>query len=103
MQSIQEIMDGPAISGYTGSETTRDLVAAEIEKRWGKSEVKRYNPLKNALTFRKWLTLGYRVRRNEKAIRSFSIVEAKDENGKVTQRIKRPCYIFYYRQVEPQV
>lgn len=103
LQSIQEIMDGPAISNYSGSEATKTAVALEIEKRWGKDEVRRYDPYKNALTFRKWLSLGYRIRRNERAIRSFAIVEAKDENGRVTQRIKRPCFLFYYKQVEPQV
>lgn len=103
MQSIQEIMDGPVISNYSGSEATKTAVSLEIEKRWGKNEVAKYDPYKNALTFRKWLSLGYRVRKNERAIRSFAIVEAKDENGKVTQRIKRPCFLFYYRQVEPQL
>ena len=101
MQSIKEIMDGPAISNYSGSEATHAIVASEIEKRWGKDEVTKYDPYKNALTFRKWLSLGYRVRRNEKAIRSVTFVEAKDEEGRVTQRIKRPCFLFYYKQVEP--
>lgn len=96
-------MDGPAVSNYSGSEATRSAVASEIEKRWGKDEVKRYDPYKNALTFRKWLMLGYRVRKNERAIRSLTFVETKDAEGRVTQRIKRPCFLFYYKQVEPQV
>jgi len=96
-------MSGPAISNYSGSEATKSAVASEIEKRWGKNEVKKYDPYKNALTFRKWLSLGYRVRKNERAIRSVTFVEAKDEEGRVTQRIKRPCFLFYYKQVEPQV
>lgn len=103
MKSIQEIMDGPAISNYSGSEATKSAVALEIEKRWGKNEVAKYDPYKNALTFRKWLSLGYRVRKNERAIRSVTFVEATDSEGHVTQRIKRPCFLFYYRQVEPQV
>lgn len=99
MKSISEVIDGP-VSSYTGSEATRSMVEEAIEKRWGKSELKNYDPFHNARTFHSWLKLGFRVRKGEKAIRSYTFIETKDANGNVLKRIKRNCFIFYYRQVE---
>jgi len=100
MKSIKEIMDGPEISNYSGSERTASLIAKQISERWSKSELKNYDPLRNTLTFRKWLTLGFVPRKGEKALKSFTVSEVKDSNGNVIKTITRPIYLFYYRQVE---
>jgi hypothetical protein len=100
MQSIKEIMAGPAISGFTGSETTRDMVAAEIERRWGKNELKKYDAERNCLTFRKWLSLGYIVMKGQRAIRSVTYVKKEDAEGNVLKTIPRSVFLFYYLQVE---
>ncbi len=95
-------MRGPAISGYTGSETTRDMVAAEIERRWGEDEVENYDPERSCLTFAKWLSLGFCVKKGEKSIRSITFIEQKDDKGKVIKKIPRHVFLFYYLQVERQ-
>jgi len=102
MKSIKEIMAGPAISGFTGSESTHTIVAAEIERRWGKAEVKRYDAERNCLTFSKWLSMGHAPRKGEKAIRSVTFVEQKDVEGNVVKKIPRPVFLFYVKQVEPK-
>jgi len=102
MKSLAEIMRGPAISGYTGSETTHDMVASEIERRWGKAEVKKYDAERNCLTFSRWLSLGYAPRKGEKAIKSVTFVEQKDSEGNVIKTIPRPVFLFYVRQIEPR-
>lgn len=94
-------MAGPAISGYKGSPTTRDMVAEAIAERWGEDEVENYDPDRNCLTFAKWLSLGYAPRKSEKSIRSVTFVEQKDEQGNVIKRHKRIVFLFYYKQVEP--
>lgn len=94
-------MSGPAISGYMGSETTRDMVAAEIVARWGQDEVENYDPERNCLTFATWLSQGFVPRKGQKAIRSVTFIEKKDAEGKVMQRIKRMVFLFYYKQVQP--
>ena len=99
MQNIKEILDGP-INSYKGSETTRTAVAQEIVKRWGKKELKNYSPLHSARTFHSWLDLGYRIKKNEKAIRSITFIDQKNEKGEVINKVKRPCFLFYYLQVE---
>lgn len=100
MKSIKEIMSGPAISGYTGSETTYDMVASEIERRWGEEEVEKYDAERNCLTFSRWLSLGYAPRKGERAIRSVTFVEKKDAEGNVIKTIPRTVFLFYYKQVE---
>lgn len=101
MKSIQEILKGPEISNFSGSEKTRSIVESEIISRWGKSELKNYDPLRSALTFRNWIQLGMVPKKGEKAIRSFVVLETRDKKDptKVVKRIKS-IYLFYYRQVQ---
>ena len=101
MQHIKELLEHP--TNYTGSETTRDTVREEIERRWGAKEASRYDPYSNARTFGQWAAIGYRVRKGEKAIRSFTLIERKDEEGKVIKRYKRTILLFYVAQVEKAV
>lgn len=99
MQSISELLKHP--TNYTGSEATKDAVREEIARRWGLEEADRYDPYSNARTYSQWAALGnYRVRKGEKAIRSFTLIEKKDESGKVIKRYKRTCLLFYIKQVE---
>lgn len=90
-------------SNWTGSENTSDLVRKQIAERWGEDEAKRYNPFVNCFTFNGWLKNGYVVRKDEKAIRSFIIVEKKDKkSGAVVERRPKTIYLFFDVQVEPQ-
>ncbi|MDD3662626.1 MAG: hypothetical protein PHT84_02050 [Candidatus Pacebacteria bacterium] len=90
-------------SNWTGSENTSDLVRKQIAERWGEDEAKRYNPFVNCFTFNGWLKNGYVVRKDEKAIRSFIIVEKKDKKtGAVIERRPKTIYLFFDLQVEPQ-
>ena len=89
------------ISNWTGSEKTSDLVRNQIAERWGAEEAKRYNPRENCLTFKVWLENGYAVRKGEKAIKSFIIVEKKDEKtGEVIEKRLKNIFLFYEKQVE---
>ena len=100
MKSIQEILKGPEISNYSGSEKTRALVEEEIVRRWGKSELKNFDPLRSVLTFKNWISIGMVPKKNEKAIKSFVVIESRDKKDptKVIKRIKS-VYLFHYRQV----
>jgi hypothetical protein len=100
MKTIQEAIDVPVVSPYTGSAMTYNMIVAQIKERYGDKEAKTYNPYTNALTFAKWVSLGYRIKPNEKALRSITFVEVKDANGNITKRIKHKVFLFYYKQVE---
>jgi len=90
-------------SNWTGSESTLNLVKKQIAQRWGDDEAERYNPKENCLTFKGWLKNGYIVKKGEKAIKSFVIVEKKDkETGKVIEKTPKSINLFYELQVEPK-
>lgn len=76
------------------------MVAEQIEARWGKKEVSNYDPYTNTLTFTRWLSLGYRVKKGEKALVSTTVITEKDESGKPIKRIPRKVFLFYCKQVE---
>ena len=88
-------------SNWTGSENTSNLVRKQIAERWGAEEAKRYDPRTNCLTFTAWQENGYIVRKGEKAIRSFIVIERKDKAGEVVERHLKNINLFYQKQVVP--
>ena len=101
MKSIKEILEGPEISNFSGSEKTRSIVEEEIVKRWGRGELRNYDPLRSTLTAKSWIMKFNMIpKKGEKAIRSFVVLETRDPKDptKVIKRIKS-IYLFHYRQV----
>lgn len=98
--SIKEILEGPA-SPYKGSEVTKALVEEQIKAKYGAVELKNLDCFKSLRTFNAWLKLGFRVKKGEKAIKSFTFVEKKDPLGNVIDKYKKSISLFYYRQIEP--
>lgn len=101
MQSIKEILAGPKVSNWSGSTKTRDMVAEQIEKIWGKNELANYSAEKSALPFSVWLNLGYRPKRGSKSLKSITYIERKDSQGNVIRKYPRKINLFYYLSVEP--
>ncbi len=97
MESIKSII----ISNYKGSESTRNAVATELERRYGKEEAEKYDPYHNCLTFRQWLAHNFRVKRGERSITSLTYIERRDESGDVIATYPKRVHLFYYLQVEP--
>jgi hypothetical protein len=97
------------LAHWRGSEKTADAVREEIARRWGDAEAAKYNPLTNCFTIQTWNKLGFRVKKGEKAIRSITYVEGKDQTetdddeGDVEQEVRtypKTVYLFYRIQVE---
>jgi hypothetical protein len=97
------------LAHWRGSEKTADAVREEIARRWGDAEAKQYDPLTNCFTIQTWNQLGYRVKKGEKAIRSITYVEGKDQaedddaDGDEEQEVRtypKTVYLFYRIQVE---
>ena len=101
---------GQPLAQWKGSTKTAAAVRDEIARRWGEEEAKEYNPLQNCFPLPTWNTLGYRVKKGEKAIRSITYVAVnpdgigvKDQDGEEEQEVRRypkPVYLFYKTQVE---
>ena len=88
------------LSNWTGSATTAELVKDQILDRWGEDEASNYDPKRNCLTFSRWLENGYQVKKGEKAIKSFIVVEQKDEKGVVVRKYPKTINLFYIKQVQ---
>ena len=96
MQQIKEI-----ISSWRGSPTTAQMVKEEVARRYGEDEAKSFSPFTSCMTFRRWQQFGFRVRKGEKAIRSITYIEKKDENGEVISTFPRNVFLFHKCQVDP--
>ena len=93
-------MDNQKItSNWTGSETTENLVRKQILARWGREEAERYNPKANCLTIKEWNKNGYRVKKGEKALKSYVVIEKKNEKGETVETYPKRINLFYEKQV----
>ncbi len=89
---------------WRGSDKTADMVRKQITDRWGEAEAKKYDPKTNCFTFQTWWAMGYVVKKGEKALRSYTVLEENvtDEDGReqVIEKHMKNVYLFYYLQVE---
>jgi hypothetical protein len=100
MEIIQEVLEAVSKSPYKGSLLTCALVAEEIKSRYGEKELENFDPYRTVRTYKNWLEIGYRVKRGEKAIRSFTFLKEKDAQDNVVKCYKKTVCLFYYLQVE---
>ena len=100
MQSISEIISKSPVSPYTGSDMTRDMVLEQIIERYGEEEAEQFDPYSNCRTFAAWASMGFRIKKNERALKSVTFIEKKDDKGNVVKKIKRTVFLFYYKQCE---
>lgn len=100
MTNIKEVAVTPPISGWKGSERTAALVKSQIKERWGSKEAESYDPFLNALTYAKWQSIGFQVKKNEKALRSMTLIEKKDGKGNIVRKYPKTVFLFYHLQVE---
>lgn len=88
-------------STYRGSEETYRRVAAQIAERWGQDEVANYCPYTTVMSFSQWRKANYRIKRGEKSLKSVTLIERTNDEGKVIARYPRTVNLFYIKQVEP--
>ncbi len=93
-------MENKLVSTWKGSVITSDLVRKQIFDRFGEEDANNYDPKSNCLTYNRWLEMGYQVRKGEKALKSFIIIEKKDKDGKTVRKYPKRVNLFYIKQVE---
>src|SRR5438105_239925 len=99
-RACREGGDAMEVAQWRGSAQTASAVREEIAKRYGEEEAANYDPLANCFTFRTWRTKGYHVKKGEKAIRSMTLKEVKDEDTQEVKKYPKTVYLFYIKQVE---
>jgi ribosomal protein L14E/L6E/L27E len=53
------------------------------------------------MPFSWWIKQGYAVKKGSKALKSVTIVEVTDDEGKVIRTFPRSVNLFHRKQVEP--
>lgn len=93
-------MEDALVSPWRGSEQTAEHVREQIRERYGDDIADEYDPARDAMPLLSWAAYGFRVRKGEKALRSISYVEVKNDKGEVEKKIRRAVNLFHRKQVE---
>ncbi len=86
---------------WQGSINTLSHVAQQINERFGSEAVQLYDPLVNCFTYKRWLEMGYQVRKGEKALKSITWVKGTKEQTGQAYKFPRTVNLFFVSQVEP--
>ena len=89
----------PITAKWTNSEESYNLVVSQIKERWSEDETKAHNPRLSCYTYAKWKKHGYSVKRNERAIKTNSVVDIADESEQVIGTLSIPVNLFHRLQV----
>lgn len=87
-------------SNYKGSSATFAMVKGQIAERFGSTAADSYDPTVNCLTLKEWNARGYRIKKGEKALKSFTLVQEKDEDKKEIKKWPKTVCLFFHTQVE---
>jgi len=90
------------LSTYTGSEATLTAVKEAIKShpQLGPKYLAGFSPYHSAMTHKAWERQGYAVIKGSKAIKSYTFIEAEDENGNEKKMIRRNVNLFHSSQVQ---
>jgi antirestriction protein ArdC len=95
----QETQALPVNEQYQGSKHTVEQVRKILQVRYNLEEAEKYTP-DMCRTFRSWLSIGYRVRKGEKAIPIVFAIPRKPEDENQSGPVIRKANLFYIKQVE---
>ncbi len=96
MKKVKEILKSP----WKGSEKTFEMVQEQLREKYNDEVADEFNAETDAMPFSSWLSYGYRVKRGERALKSITFVEVKNDKGEVEKTIRRTCNLFHKKQVE---
>jgi|SRR3989344_6797652 len=99
MKKIAEIVATPIVSPWKGSNATFLDVKNQIRARWGDAVAEAYSPVTDVAPYLFWASAGFQVKRHERALKSVTFIDAKDENGK-PKKIRRVVNLFHKLQLQ---
>jgi hypothetical protein len=88
-------------TNYRGSLRTYEDVKAQIAQRFSKEVAESFDPYQDARTFREWIKLGFVVKKGEKSLSSLTLVEKKDQDGRILKKYPKRIALFHRLQVQP--
>lgn len=93
---MNTIIDQQINTNYKGSTSTFVKVSEIIKERFGPEIAAMYDPRKNCMTAAKWRSLGYHIKKGERAIKSVTLI-TNDDNGKKWRKVVN---LFLFNQVQ---
>ena len=100
MKKLKEVLEPTIVTPYQGSESTYIDVKSQLLERFGLAVANGYKPTENCAPFSVWAQAGFRIKKGEKALRSVTFIESKDEATGEIKKIKRTVNLFHRVQVE---
>lgn len=100
MKKVKEVLEPKITTPYQGSEATYNDVKSQLLERFGPAVADGYKPTENCAPFSIWAQAGFRIKKNEKALKSVTFIESKDEATGEIKKIKRTVNLFHRCQVE---
>ncbi len=97
MKKVQEILKSP----WRGSEKTFEMVQEQLRQKYGDDVADNFDATRDAMPFVSWAGYGYHVRKGERALKSITFVEVKNDKGEVEKKIRRVVNLFHRKQVSP--
>lgn len=90
-------IDMELTSIYKGGNTA-DSVREQIKQRFGEKEAQEYDPKKNCFTAKGWIQRGFIVKKGERGLLSYTIIEKEVDHEKVSY--KKAVFLFAKCQVK---
>ena len=75
------------------------MVKEQIRERWGDECAETYDPYKSVAPFSFWASQGRKISKGQRALKSVTFVEIKNEKGEVVKKIRRNVNLFHIRQL----
>ncbi len=100
MKKVKEVLEPKITTPYQGSKATCNDVRSQLLERFGSAIADGYRPAENCAPFSIWAQAGFRIKKNEKALKSVTFIETKDEATGEIKKIKRTVNLFHRCQVE---
>lgn len=107
IEKIELLLKKADVSSWKGSMATAGDIAHQIFERWGEQAMKQYDPRENCFTFRGWQERGYKIKKGEKSLRTFTFMPCAEEKKLADGTVKKEYHsfpktvcLFYINQVE---
>ncbi|HEY4506306.1 MAG TPA: hypothetical protein VJJ24_02580 [Candidatus Paceibacterota bacterium] len=100
MKSVKQIMTESIVSPWRGSEKSEADVRKQIREKYGDECADEFQASTDAMPYRSWASYNFRVKRGERALKSITILEIRNEKDEVVRKVKRTVNLFHRKQVE---
>lgn len=87
-------------TNFRGSEKNFQDIKQQLLERFGKNVADTYSAYYDVRSYKGWLDVGRRVRWGERALTSSTIIEVKDQSGRVIRKYPKKIALFHELQTE---